>query len=120
MAIAFFYLVVRKLKLRQSHIVDIALWAILMSNFFLPAMHERYLYVADVLAIVYYAIKKRHFYVPLLVNMISLIAYFPFLFGIRDIPFDYIAIVYLALLTLFTRQVFRDIASPESELSPIA
>lgn len=120
MAIAFFYLVVRKLKLRQSHIVDIALWAVLMSNFFLPAMHERYLYVADVLAIVYYAIKKRHLYVPLLVNMISLIAYFPFLFGIRDIPFDYVAIVYLALLTLFTRQVFRDIASPEAELSPIA
>jgi hypothetical protein len=52
MAIAFFYLVIRKIKLRQSHIIDIALWSILMANFFLPAMHERYLYAADVLAIV--------------------------------------------------------------------
>jgi len=120
MAIAFFYLVVRKIKLRQSHVIDIALWSILMANFFLPAMHERYLYAADVLAIVYYAIKKKHFYVPLLINMISLIAYFPFLFGIREIPFEYVAIVYMTVLVLFTRQVFRELSNPETEQIAIA
>jgi hypothetical protein len=113
MAIAFFFLVNKKIRVRQNAIVDIVLWSVLMANFFLPAMHERYLFVADVISWVYYVIKKRHKYVPLMTNLISLIAYFPFLFGIEPIPHEYAAFGYAALLALVTRQVFLDLEETE-------
>jgi Gpi18-like mannosyltransferase len=109
MAVAFFYLVIKKLRLHLENIVDIALWSVLMANFFLPAMHERYLYIADSLSLVYYLTKKRHMWVPLTVNLISLLAYFPFLFGLEPIDHSYVAIGYAIVLVLITRQVFKDV-----------
>ncbi|MFA5235873.1 MAG: glycosyltransferase 87 family protein [Bacilli bacterium] len=113
MAVAFFFLVNKKIRVRKFSIVDIVLWSVLMANFFLPAMHERYLFIADVMSWVYYVIKKRHKYVPLMINLISLIAYFPFLFGIEPIPHEYAAFGYAALLALVTRQVFFDLEETE-------
>lgn len=120
MAVAFFYLVVRKWRVRSDTIIDVALWSLLMANFFLPAMHERYLYVADVLSLVYYIIKKRHKYVPLMVNLISLFAYFPFLFGMEPFPHQYVAIGYAVLLVLFTRQMFLDIETSNKAAVEVA
>ena len=48
-------------------------------------MHERYFYLADVLAVVLAFHRPRLWYVPLLVQAASLLSYGPFLFG-RDAP----------------------------------
>jgi len=114
MAAAFFYLLIRRFHVRKEAIVDVALWAILMANFFLPAMHERYLYVADVLSLAYYVIKKRHLYVPLTVNLISLVAYLPYITdGLEPFPHKYVAIGYALLIVFFTIRVFGDIGKAE-------
>ena len=118
MAIAFFYLVIKKLRISKDSIIDIALWSVLMANFFLPAMHERYLYMADGLSLAYYITKKRHMWVPLLVNLISLFAYFPFLFGMEPVPHEYVAVGYAVLIVLFTRQVFNDLTPRDETIAP--
>jgi Gpi18-like mannosyltransferase len=120
MAVSFFYLVIKKIRIRQSHIIDVAIWVVLMCNFFLPAMHERYLFPADVLSIAYFAIRRKNIYIPILVNFISLIAYLPFLFGLREIPFEYVAIVYMILIIFYTRQLFNELEKTEIEFNPLA
>jgi Gpi18-like mannosyltransferase len=56
------------------------LFAILVP-FFLPAMHERYFYLADVLSIAVAFWMPRLLWVPLLVQIASLLSYVAFLFG---------------------------------------
>jgi hypothetical protein len=55
------------------------LFAILVP-FFLPAMHERYFYLADVLSIAVAFWIPRLLWVPLLVQIASLLSYVAFLF----------------------------------------
>jgi Gpi18-like mannosyltransferase len=54
--------------------------------FLLPRMHERYVFLGDVLSIVYAFVVPRHAWLALLVIGASLFSYFPFLFGATPVP----------------------------------
>ena len=60
--------------------------------YFLPKMHERYFYLADVLAIVYAFYFPKYFYVPIIVILCSFLSYLPYLFGI-DIPLNLVSLI---------------------------
>jgi Gpi18-like mannosyltransferase len=47
--------------------------------YFLPRMHERYFYLADVLSVIYALYSPRRWFIPVLVVTASLLAYMPFL-----------------------------------------
>ena len=47
--------------------------------FFLPNMHERYVYLADVIAILYGFYGPRWFFSPIVVQLASLLSYAPYL-----------------------------------------
>lgn len=53
-AIVALYVIVKKLNFSKKMILNTAIWSILISTFFLPYMHERYIYMAEVLSIVYF------------------------------------------------------------------
>ncbi len=112
---ALLYITIRKIKISRDYIIDIALWCLLMANFFLPAMHERYLYVADSLSIAYFIIKKRHAYVPLLINMISLFAYLPFAFGMVSVPLEHVAFIYLSVLLVYSYQLNAELIKNQTK-----
>ncbi|WP_027186737.1 hypothetical protein [Desulfovibrio cuneatus] len=54
--------------------------------FFLPRMHERYFFIADILTLIYAFYEPKRFYVPALVVLASLTSYMPFLFEVSVIP----------------------------------
>jgi Gpi18-like mannosyltransferase len=54
--------------------------------FLLPHMHERYIFLGDVLAVLYVFVLPRHFWVALLVIGASFVSYFSFLFGKDPVP----------------------------------
>ncbi len=58
-----------------------ALISVLFPPFFLPGMHERYFFAADILALVYALSVPRGWVVALLMQFASASAYCPFLFG---------------------------------------
>lgn len=68
-----FYLFHKNIKLNAENLVTVALISLLFSAFFMPYMHERYFFAADIFAVLYIFIKKRGFILALLINMASII-----------------------------------------------
>jgi Gpi18-like mannosyltransferase len=73
-------------------IMQMSFLFVLSVPYFLPKMHERYFYSADVLAIVYAFYFPKYFYVPIVVIICSFLSYLPYLFGI-DVPLNWVSLV---------------------------
>lgn len=105
-------ILVQKKKLDvQSKVVDIAFWSVLVSVFFLTCMHDRYLYVAEVLAVVW-VIKGKNKEEKVigaicsgLIWCISLSAYVQFLFGKMENNMIMSAAIYLGIIVVVTSKV---------------
>jgi Gpi18-like mannosyltransferase len=61
-------------------LVSFALLSVLFPPFFLPGMHQRYFFAADVISLVYAFCFPYGWYPALLIQLASLLAYCPFLF----------------------------------------
>ncbi len=90
-------------------VVRLAFLSLLVMPFFLPRMHERYFFPADVMAIVYAFYFPRRFYVPLIVGLVSLLSYFPFLFGKTVIGLTWLAVVMGAMLVVVAYDTVREL-----------
>jgi Gpi18-like mannosyltransferase len=75
--------------LTKAILLKIALTFVLVIPFFLPEMHERYFYLADVLSIIYAFYFPRYFYVPMIMQASSLIAYAPYMLNAHVINLGY-------------------------------
>lgn len=74
--------VVRRIELNTTRIVLAAAVSAVLVPYFLPAMHERYFYLADSLTVVAaFYLPKRLWALPILDQFASLFAYLPFLLG---------------------------------------
>lgn len=114
MALSLLLMTVHKVTLRKEHYLPLGIWAILMANFFLPAMHERYLFAADVIVAIYAFEKPKRLWLAFGVNLISLLAYFPYLFGFTPIPMAYVSAFYLFILIRFTAELFGELTKKET------
>lgn len=88
-------------------IVALATISLLLMPYVLPKMHERYFFPADVMSIVLAFYCPRYFYVPVVIGMVSLFSYFPFLFGLEFvvIPLPHLALVLLAPIVILARHL---------------
>ena len=74
-----FTLFKEKVRFNKRTMLILFLICLVYLPFFLPKMHDRYFFFADIISIVYVFIFPRYFLVPLLVTSASFIAYLPFL-----------------------------------------
>ncbi|OLE52588.1 MAG: hypothetical protein AUG51_17585 [Acidobacteria bacterium 13_1_20CM_3_53_8] len=93
--------------LTDELIIKLSLVSLILVPFFLPSMHERYFFPADVFAIVYAFYFPRYFFVPLAVILSSLLSYFPFLFGQPVIELPKVAILMGIVLTFVVTDLIR-------------
>lgn len=96
-------------------IVSFALLFSILVPFFLPHMHERYFYVADVFSIIYAFYYPKHFYIPIGVSLCSLASYCPYLFLITPIPLAYMAIVMLIMLIFVGINIYHQIQQQSTD-----
>lgn len=82
-------------------------WSVWSCVMFLPAMHERYGYLVDVLLIICTFIDKRFFSISCLDIFISLAADSIYLFGVKLHIFSLIALLYLGLYVSATYIIFN-------------
>lgn len=68
-------------NLKQNDVLSLSLLSILLCVFFLPCMHERYLYLADILSVIYAAINRNKIIYPIVINSVSFFSYSLTLFG---------------------------------------
>ena len=71
----------RKIKLDKDAILLVAVFLISICPMFLPHMHERYFYALDVLIMVYCLVTKKQYFLIVLMQLSSGIAYHNYLAG---------------------------------------
>ncbi len=90
-------------------VVRLALVSAVAVPFFLPGMHERYFFPADVIAIAWAFYFPRGFLVPVVMGLTSLFAYFPFLLGRPVISHQHLSFAVLAVLLVVTADWVRSL-----------
>jgi len=104
-------------RIDHDLILQLCLLSLLMVPFFLPKMHERFFFPADVLAIAYGFYFPRQYYVPVAVSFASFFAYQPFLFHLQPLPLKLLSLVMLVPLlavALSTRQGLMGAGAPQA------
>nr|WP_157529022.1 hypothetical protein [Kibdelosporangium sp. MJ126-NF4] len=110
--IVVFGVVASRTRLTVPRTVLLATLFAILVPFFLPAMHERYFYLADVLSVVVaFYFPRRLWPVPLLVQFASFLSYTPFLFGKTAVDLRWLAVAMLAALVLVARETVAEIGS---------
>jgi Gpi18-like mannosyltransferase len=117
-AVSFYYVLTvwkSRVKLDSALILELCTLSLLMSPFFLPKMHQRFFYPADVLAIAYAFYFPRRYHVAIAVSFASFFAYGPFLFGQAVLPLSALSVVMLIALTVVACSALRSLsAAPQA------
>ncbi len=96
------------LPVQPATYVSVAFITVLLVPFLLPAMHERYFYLADVLSVLYACCYPKRFYIPAVMVAVSFFAYMPFLFKAEPVPLIFLAAVLFCLLLHVTDCAIRE------------
>lgn len=95
-----------KAQLTDARMIELATLSVLIVPYFLPKMHDRFFFPADIFSILLGFYFPGRFFVPVIISIVSLFSYFPFLFGYEVIPLRYLALVLLAVIVWLTYQLF--------------
>jgi len=99
-------------------ILQLCLLSLLMVPFFLPKMHERYFYPADIVAIAYAFYFPSRYYVPVAVGFASFFSYLFFLMHRTILPLSLLAALMLVALIAVAAGVRQSLnASPAVPIS---
>lgn len=92
-------------KITIDVLVQLATISVLIMPYFLPKMHDRYFFAADVISIVFGFYFPRYFFIPIIVGMVSLFSYSPFLFGREVIPLSFLAVILALTIIILLRHL---------------
>lgn len=69
-------------------------------------MHDRYLFLGDILSILYYIYNKDKIYIPIGISLVSLYGYAAYLFNQKAIPIQYVSFIYFILLVIVAKDIY--------------
>lgn len=101
------YIIVKKVKFNDQKILNLGLWFVVMVTYLLPCMHERYLYMGGILAVIYYIVYKKNYLLTVSIIMCTILTYFHYLFGLY-LTTGYKAIFsvgYLIVIAYYTKDL---------------
>lgn len=112
-----FWLVRRGRALGSGDVIMLAATAAVVIPFLLPEMHERYFYLAEVLAVIAIAVDRRFVVVAVLLQVASLATYYQYLANTQLLPLGVsaavVAVAVAAALALLVRRLrVRPAAAP--------
>jgi Gpi18-like mannosyltransferase len=108
-----------KAPITDDLLLRLSLLCFLLVPFFLPKMHDRYFYPADVLAIVFAFYYPRYFFVPVIVILSSYFAYQPTLFEVEPVPMAFLAGGMFTMLVVVARDALAHLLAPEAPNSAV-
>ena len=98
-------------KMDDNDLIKLFFLSSMLIPYLLPRMHERYFYMADIMALIYFMYDRRKWYIPVCLILSSVIGYMYYFTEIVIIDQKYIALVFLAILAAETRELFRKFRS---------
>jgi Gpi18-like mannosyltransferase len=102
-------------RLTVPLLLKLALTSLLFVPFFLPRMHGRYFYPADITSIIYGFFFPQYFFVPIVIILASFFAYQPVLFGVETVPSLFVAAAIFVVLAVVARDAVVDLYAPGAE-----
>lgn len=115
--VVLFYCMYKKIEFNNEKILLLGLWFLIIVTYFLPNIHERYLYVGEILSIILYIIYKKHLKIALFINISAVINYSIYLFGSQNNYMWLLSLVYLILIVEFTIETFKILNKKENKLT---
>lgn len=106
----FYYMAKKEYKITKEFLIQMSLFFAIFVVYFLPFMHERYGYVADVLAVIYAMYRPKRFFVPMLHITISYVAYTSFLSKTTTVPLLFYAFLLLGILVIVGMDVYAHVS----------
>lgn len=107
-----FYLFYRKAKINDN-IIKIGLMLAMITVYFLPRMHERYGFLAEILAVIYVFIYRKDFYLPVILQLSALSGYFVFLGEFDNLFFKLFSVLEFFVIFKFTIDTLRTLEYDE-------
>ena len=99
----------KEVKINKKMIINLSLWSVMICTFLLPNMHDRYIYMADVISIIYYIVNRKNIHIPIIINAISLYTYIEYLYATRSMDIQFVALIYFIVIILFTKEIYNDL-----------
>lgn len=96
----------KKSKLTADLIVEISILFLLILPFFLPQMHERYYFPAEVLVVIYALFNKKFFYIPIALITTVFISYGPFVFNTHILDMRILAVMIFVIIIFFITDIY--------------
>ena len=110
--IMLFYVLYKNIKFNNEKMLTLGLWFLVVVTYFLPGMHERYLFVGEILSIVLYLVYKKHISLMLTINIAAIMNYSLFLFGTVNEYMRLTSIILLVIIVLFTKETVNILNEP--------
>lgn len=113
------YVIIKQIKFDGEKIIETALWSVMISTFLLPYMHDRYMFVADILSVIYCIIKgKNKIYVPVFVNLCSTYTYIVFLSRTKILFNDeikFFTLINCMVVIVLTINLYKELAQTSNK-----
>jgi Gpi18-like mannosyltransferase len=81
LVVIFYFSLLKNKKITKIEILNLFFLFSLVVPYFLPKMHERYFFIAEISSILYFIFNPKKWYYPLIIQICSLSNYVGFLFG---------------------------------------
>lgn len=94
-----------KNHIQELDIIKLAMILIIVLTYFLPAMHDRYMFFADIISIVYFICTKK-IVCSIVINFMSLNVYSIYLFGNQIIDLKLCAIIQLVVIVILLKEFY--------------
>ncbi len=106
-----------KAELTNRLLLKLALVSVLFVPFFLPKMHDRYFFPADVISIILAFYFPDYFFVPVVIILSSFFAYQSTLFLVVPIPYAFLAAANFVVLVVLAKDAVVQLFAnrPETE-----
>lgn len=100
-------LIYRKREITPKQMIKLSIWSLCLTTFILPHMHERYLYVGEILSVVLAIIDKKYIPLALTINIVSTITYSTYLFGMFLCDLRLLTIALGICVMYITREILK-------------
>jgi Gpi18-like mannosyltransferase len=109
-----------RVVMSREIILQLCLLSLIMTPFFLPKMHERFFYPADVVAIAYGFYFPKQYYVPVAIGFASFFSYLFFLLHRTILPLQLRSLVMFVALAAVAWGVRKSLNMPQAAAAAAA
>ncbi|WP_295214482.1 hypothetical protein [Ruminococcus sp.] len=99
-------LLIHKGSMDSKEIVLLAVWSTMVCIYFLPAMHERYVFIACIFSIVWAFLYHKDWWIAVGINLVCFLSSVTYLFKVTIFDLKYLAVANLVFLIAITIRLF--------------